>query len=367
MQREFTNNNTGETFTGYVEATRRLYNDAKVLGWVDNKLPVPDAPNTFGKKAIIILGPPASGKSSLANPIARRYGAAIIDNDEAKKILPEFNNGVGSSAVHEESSDLMEIVFAKALEDNINMVIPKIGHNPESIKRIISKLKNNGYEVNLVGMDVTFLNARNRMFMRFVKTGRYIPHQYIKSVGENPMQTYRILKEEGVADGYTHIDNNNADPKAPKPIIEDTKNLLEGVDIQFRRGREEVSGANGQPRGPGENTESAVEFEKFLETQNKADEAVVNLEYGNLPEDIPGELQQPPKAQESFITEKDIDDAVEQVARDTDFENIADDEALSVDEIVDDQVVSRSYTGAQIKAELSQDQQMLDRLRGCVV
>ena len=55
------------------------------------------------------------------------------------------------------------------------------------------------------------------------------------------------------------------------------------------------------------------------------------------------------------------------MSRDTDFENIADDETFQFDEIIDDQVVARTYTGAQVKAELAQDQQMLDRLRGCVV
>ena len=62
-----------------------------------------------------------------------------------------------------------------------------------------------------------------------------------------------------------------------------------------------------------------------------------------------------------------MDDAVEQVSRDTDFDNMPDDEVLILDEVIDDQVVAKSFTGKEIKAELAQDQQMLDRLKGCVV
>jgi hypothetical protein len=62
-----------------------------------------------------------------------------------------------------------------------------------------------------------------------------------------------------------------------------------------------------------------------------------------------------------------VDDGVEQVARDTDFDNMPDDETIFFDEIIDDQVVTREMSGKSAKEKLAEDQQMLDRLRGCVV
>lgn len=109
---------------------------------------------------------------------------------------------------------------------------------------------------------------------------------------------------------------------------------------------------------------NVTQFERSL---NKADKAFENLRLGNLPDDIVDEPQRRSVPQETRIKEQDVEDFSEQVSRDTDFENIADDETFQFDEIIDDQVVSRTYTGAQVKAELAQDQQMLDRLRGCVV
>lgn len=42
----------------------------------------------------IVIGLPASGKSSaLVEPISEMYKSRVIDSDEAKKLLPEYNDG----------------------------------------------------------------------------------------------------------------------------------------------------------------------------------------------------------------------------------------------------------------------------------
>ena len=365
-ERTFNDPRTGDTFTGYESAIQRLYDDARVLGYVDDKMPVPDAPSLFDKRAVVILGPPAAGKSSIANPIARKYGAAIIDPDEAKKLLPEFNDGAGATAVHEESGFLAEVVMAKALDEGINMVIPKVGGKPGSIQRIIKKLKANGYRVDLVGMDVSYINARNRMFMRFLNTGRYIPLEYIKEVGDGPMNTYNILKKEGLADGYTHIDNNGQRGQ-PKPVIEDTGQLLEGVDLQLRASGPEDSGLRGQPGGASPDEEVARQVERLFDHLNRADEATANLDRGLLPDEPLDPPDTRPLPQETTFQEAEVPNTIEQVARDTDFDNMPDDETLTIDMVAGDEVVPVEMTGRQIKAELAQDERMLDRLRGCVV
>lgn len=365
-ERTFNDLRTGDTFTGYQKAIQRLYDDARVLGYVDDKMPVPDAPSRFDKKAVIILGPPASGKSSIANPIARRYGAAIIDPDEAKKLLPEFNDGAGATTVHEESGVLAELVMYTALDDGINIVIPKVGGKQETIREYIKILKANGYKVDLVGMDVSYINARNRMFMRFLNTGRYIPLEYVKKVGDEPMNTYNILKKEGLADGYTHIDNNGQRGD-PKPVIEDTGQLLEGVDLRLRSGRLEDSEVRGKPGGASPDEEAARQVERLFDHLNRADEATANLDRGLLPDEPLDPPDTRPLPQETTFQEAEVPNTIEQVARDTDFDNMPDDEALTIDMVAGDDVVAVTMTGKQIKDELAQDERMLDRLRGCVV
>ena len=105
----------------------------------------------------------------------------------------------------------------------------------------------------------------------------------------------------------------------------------------------------------------------FLEHLNRADEATANLERGLMPDDVVDPPDTRPLPQETAFQEAEVSNTIEQVARDTDFDNMPDDEVLTVDMMAGDEVVPVEMTGRQIKAELAQDERMLDRLRGCVV
>jgi len=367
LNRSFVDPATGQNITGTQSIVRRVYDDAKILAWTADKLPVPQTPIVAGKRAIIVLGPPAAGKSSIANPIARKHNAAIIDADEAKKFMPEFAEGRGANAVHEESAQIAEVALAQALGDGINVVIPKVGGNDKSIKKLIERLRNYDYEIDVVGMDVKAEVAMSRMIQRFINTGRYVPYNYLKSVGDKPMSTYNNLKREGLADGYAHIDNNATTRTAPKPVIEDTRGLLEGTDLRLRRDRLEGPGVGGQPRRPGEDQAVASKIEQFIEANTKANKASANLERGRLPDDAPEADIERPLPQETRVTEKDIDATVDQVEQSTDFANMPDDEILYVDTVDGDQVISKEMTGAEVKAQLAQDEAMVNSLSRCII
>lgn len=367
LNRSFVDPTTGQNITGTQSIVRRVYDDAKTLAWTADKLPVPQAPIVAGKRAIIVLGPPASGKSSIANPIARKHNAAIIDADEAKKFMPEFAEGRGANAVHEESAQIAEVALAQALGDGINVVIPKVGGNDKSIKKLIERLRNYDYEIDIVGMDVKAEVAMSRMIQRFINEGRYVPYNYLKSVGDKPMTTYNNIKREGLADGYAHIDNNATTRTAPKPVIEDTRGLLEGTDLRLRRDRLEGPGMGGQPRRPGEDQAVASKIEQFVEANTKANKASANLERGRLPDDAPEADIERPLPQETRVTEKDVDATVDQVEQSTDFANIPDEEILYVDMVDGDQVISKEMTGAEVKAQLAQDEAMVNSLSRCII
>lgn len=308
-----------ETVTGYVEAVQRLYVGASKLAWGDK--PVPANPTRFERQAVIVLGPPAAGKSTIADPIARKQGAVIVDSDEAKKVLPEYGGGIGASAVHEESSFIANLIEQIAMAKGANMVIPKVGGSPGSIKKIITRLKDAGYEINVVDMKVGYAEARSRMFMRFVNTGRLIDPDYVRAVGDNPSKTYDTLKQEGVADGYARIDNNG--PRdAEKPLLEDTTNLLEGTDLRLSEGRGEGGDLGARARSEEISRPSAEDDEliSFLED--------VNAFRAGREE----ELQIP-------VAERVNEEG---------------------------EVVAETMSLRDIRNEIDQDQKMLDRLEGCV-
>ena len=220
--------------TSTAEAMVRFELDAEQLAF--KELGIDPQPVLRNKELTIVLGPPAAGKSTIANELAVANRSAILDSDEIKKALPEYEGGIGASAVHEESSDLAKILQSLMIEQGTNIVLPKVGHDVDSIRKVISLYKDKGYKVRLVNMDVTPENAYQRMIGRFVSSGRIIPPAYLDAVGANPSATFRTLRQEGAADGYAEIDNNGGfnDPKEVREVSGD--NPLSGSSFDVPSG-----------------------------------------------------------------------------------------------------------------------------------
>ena len=220
--------------TSTAEAMVRFERDAEQLAF--KELGIDPQPVLRNKELTIVLGPPAAGKSTIANELAVVNRSAILDSDDIKKAVPEYEGGIGASAVHQESSDLAKILQSLMIEQGTNIVLPKIGHTASSIRKAISLYKDKGYKVSLVNMDVTPENAYQRMIRRFVSSGRIIPPAYLDAVGANPSATFRTLRQEGAADGYAEIDNNGGfnEPKEIREVSGD--NPLSGSSFDVPSG-----------------------------------------------------------------------------------------------------------------------------------
>jgi predicted ABC-type ATPase len=241
-----------ETVSGLPQAMARLFEGAKRLAWEDDKLVAPDVPVLKNREATIILGPPASGKSTIANRIGRKTQSMIIDADDVKKVLPEYQNGTGANAVHTESKIISNALRAVATDEGWNVIVPIVGHTSKKVTKQIKEFKDKGYKVNLISMDVTPKNAYNRMFQRFIDTGRLIHPNYVKSIGDKPKIVYNKLK--GNADGYGQIDNNQ--PFGQDPTVKEIKGLsLQGEDFSVRQG----GGPSGQQFSSGDSISESLE------------------------------------------------------------------------------------------------------------
>lgn len=162
------------------------------------------------KKAFIIIGLPASGKSSIANEIAEDHGAVILDSDYAKRKLPEFKNHLyGASIVHEESSHILfglsgaqpvklDSLFELTIQQDKNIVIPMIGQNPSKIVAFTDSLKDRwNYEVHLILISISKKNATIRAIKRFAKSKRYVPIGLIfDGYGNDPSLCYYYLRSK---------------------------------------------------------------------------------------------------------------------------------------------------------------------------
>ena len=243
----------GQPVVGTVDALAGWERQADLLASKDLKQA--PAPIRHDRELTIILGPPAAGKSTIANEIAVARSAAILDSDEIKKTLPEYANGAGASAVHEESSTLANMHVPLTAGQGI--VLPKVGERAASIQKQIDLYRAKGYRIYVVNMAVSSDTAMRRMMIRFADSGRIIPPEYMKAVGELPSATYRELKAKGVADGYAEISNEGGLDQ-PKPVLDIAgDNPLRGsrFDVQpgGQRGSDPAGSVDGyRQRQPGQ-------------------------------------------------------------------------------------------------------------------
>lgn len=171
---------------------------------------IPNCDIHNNKEAFLIIGLPASGKSSIANEIADKFGAVILDSDYAKRKLPEFGtSSAGASLVHDESDFLIfgkdisdkpddfQSLFEICLFKGHNIVIPKIGHNVKSINDLAKSLSSVGYQTHLILVSLDRRKATKRAIERFEETNRYVPLSLIfDGYGNDPILTFYRLKDK---------------------------------------------------------------------------------------------------------------------------------------------------------------------------
>lgn len=161
-------------------------------------------------KAFIIIGLPASGKSTIASEIADHYNAAIIDSDYAKRKFPEYSLPQGASVVHDESTLITfgaesgdsdePSLYEYFTKDRCNIVIPKIGHDEQSVlglrDALLSSEAGSYSEVHLVLVSVDRTISTNRALNRFISTNRYVPLSLVFDVYANdPTLTYYRIRD----------------------------------------------------------------------------------------------------------------------------------------------------------------------------
>jgi phage-related protein (TIGR01555 family) len=171
-------------------------------------------------KAWFIMGLPASGKSTIADPLVEEHGAMLIDADEAKKLIPEFGDGKFAGAVHQESSWINSKLFKKAASAGDNMILPLVGKNVNKVRILCELLQKRGYEVHLQLMELPPEEAARRALTRLEETDRFVDPDYVvNQVGLKPSKNYDILRSEGRFASYAKYSNDV--PRGEKPKLLD--------------------------------------------------------------------------------------------------------------------------------------------------
>lgn len=171
------------------------------------------------RRVDIVLGPPAAGKSlQVAEPLLKEHQGILLDADEAKALLPEFDGGRGAAATHKESVKIAEsIMLSRAVQAGDNIVQPLVGKNLEKIGVLISLYSRAGYDVHLHLVSLPADQAVLRGLTRWIETGRLVDPAYILSIGDSPVRTFDALKNRSDVDGFTAISTDIK--RGQEPIV----------------------------------------------------------------------------------------------------------------------------------------------------
>lgn len=194
----------------------------------------------------IVIGLPASGKSSaIVDTLSEEFHSKIIDNDEAKKMIPQYNNGWGAGVVHEESQRISDESYYMALQKGENILLPKVGSDYNKlVDYYIEPAKKLGYTVNLHYVELDRQKALGRMLNRFIEEGRFLDPQLIDKYcnerdGNKIEHTYEELKKQEHITGYSKW--NNDVKRGEKPILVENHNLEGNYIKNARTEREETN------------------------------------------------------------------------------------------------------------------------------
>lgn len=168
-----------------------------------------DGPIRKERKAVVVIGLPASGKSSrIVNKVSPELGAYVMDSDEAKFLLPEFkaSNGLAANSIHKESQQIIKDIFESKLKDGTNMVIPVIGSDEDKLnEKWLNYLNDAGYDIEIKYQPADSTESMNRVIGRSISKNRPISYNIVFGYGDKPELVYNSLKGKVAKNGKPYI------------------------------------------------------------------------------------------------------------------------------------------------------------------
>ncbi|WP_164868078.1 zeta toxin family protein [Rhodovarius crocodyli] len=194
----------------------------------------------------ILGGRGGSGKSWFSGKVYDPTKAIVLDADEIKHMLPEYE-GWNAYQVHEESGDLFDQITQVAQDLGLNIVHDATMKTPKKAVALAQAFKDGGYRVEAHYMHLPRAEAAKRAVKRFLgPTGRYVPPTVILGNTQNEAAFDQV---KDIADAWSFRDNQNRDGSGPTLIAESPKNER---DNQTREKQADGgnAGKDGQPGLP---------------------------------------------------------------------------------------------------------------------
>ncbi|MDR2701106.1 MAG: zeta toxin family protein [Spirochaetaceae bacterium] len=184
--------------------------------------PDPNSEPTF----TILGGRGGSGKSWFKGKVYDPAKCVVLDADEIKAMLPEYQ-GWNAQDVHEESSDILEQMIGMCIREGLNVVLDATMKTADSAIAKVLRFKSAGYKVEAHYMHLPSQEAAKRAIGRFKGengdyTGRYVPVNIILKNTTNEDSFDQVRR---MADKWSFRDSNGKKGEQPILISEGKKEV----------------------------------------------------------------------------------------------------------------------------------------------
>ncbi|MHA4095912.1 zeta toxin family protein [Bacillus cereus] len=177
-------------------------------------------------EAILLGGGSAAGKSSIGELVIKGYklqkqNMIWIDPDKIKEKIPEYQDAMESEdiesmkqaafLVHDESSDITMKLLKICMKRKLNFMYDGTMKNEVKYIKLIQQLRQAGFSIKAIIVDVSIKVALERSNMRFKVTGRLVPEHIIEESHMRVATTFSKIKD--LIDCYTLYDNTGKKPE----------------------------------------------------------------------------------------------------------------------------------------------------------
>ena len=170
-----------------------------------------DGPVQSGYQLELVLGLPATGKSTLVtDPDSAEMGAFVLDVDVIKAMLPEYieSHGCAADSVHFEGFAMMQDAmqtFLTGERKGDNLILPIVSTDLEALMEdYIRPFEEAGYNVHAKFCPGQPNESASRVFMRELAGGQVITSGLVLSFGMKPEEVYQELAPKQNAKGEAY-------------------------------------------------------------------------------------------------------------------------------------------------------------------
>ncbi|MFF1480572.1 zeta toxin family protein [Streptomyces sp. NPDC058301] len=157
-----------------------------------------DSRRGMARQAYIFCGIPGSGKTTRLSPLVTLHRASIgnvgapinvVNCDDIREKIPEYDSGVGSGVVQDESAHLTyRVRYPNACTSSADILIDSLGRL-NHVQEFVRRLSDAKCVIHILLASCPVDDAKERVYGRALATGRLVPLEILEDAETDVKQT----------------------------------------------------------------------------------------------------------------------------------------------------------------------------------